>query len=99
MAYGLFSTFVAADGASDKLAKHLLNAAVLLSDDPSCAHYIVGSCGEQEVSVFEVWQDEAAHDASLRRHDIGTMIETARPFIAGASSQTELKISGGKGLG
>jgi quinol monooxygenase YgiN len=98
MLYGLFSTFAAADGSQKQLITHLLNAAALLSDDPTCIQYIVGQPGEREVSVFEVWPDKAAHDASLQREDIGALINAARPLIAGLGQQTELDIGGGKGL-
>lgn len=34
--YGLFGTFVAAEGARDELVGHLLQTAALLDDDPAC---------------------------------------------------------------
>jgi quinol monooxygenase YgiN len=98
MLYGLFSTFSAADGAQNQLITHLLNAAALFSDDPTCIQYIVGQSGEREVSAFEVWTDRAAHDASLEREDVRALIKAARPLIAGMGQQTELDIGGGKGL-
>ena len=57
MTYGLFGTFVAAEGGRDELVRHLLQAAALLDDDPVCLQYIVGARGENDVAVFEVWDD------------------------------------------
>jgi quinol monooxygenase YgiN len=98
MTYGLFGTFIAQDGARDKLVDHLLDAAARLSGDPTCFQYIVGKSGDREVAVFEVWKDEAAHDSSLQREDIGKVIQAARPLITGLGAQTRLEIIGGKGI-
>jgi quinol monooxygenase YgiN len=97
MLYGLFSTFSSTDGGQKELMTHLLNAAELLSNDPTCIQYIVGQSGEREVSVFEVWPDRAAHDASLKREDLGALINAARPLIAGMGQRIELDVAGGKG--
>ena len=96
--YGLFATFVAADGARDELVRHLLDAATLLDDDPACLRYIVGTTGEDGVAVFEVWDDESAHDSSLEREDIRGIINVARPLIAEMGSAARLEVRGGKGV-
>jgi quinol monooxygenase YgiN len=98
MTYGLFGSFTAEDGARDKLVDHLLEAAAGLSNDPTCFQYIVGKSGDREVAVFEVWRDEAAHDSSLQRENLGKLIQAARPLIAGLGAQTHLEIIGGKGI-
>ena len=98
MTYGLFGTFVAAAGARDDLVRHLLDAAALLVDDPACLHYVIATAGDNEVSVFEVWRDEDAHDASLRREDIRAIVGVARPLIAAMGFQMRLEVRGGKGL-
>ena len=96
MTFGLFGTFVAADGQRDELVRHLLGAAALLHDDPACLQYIVGTHGDREVSIFEHWDDEAAHDASLHREDIRGIINVARPLIATMALQIRLEVHGGK---
>jgi quinol monooxygenase YgiN len=98
MTFGLFGTFVAGDGQRDELVGHLLRAAALLGDDPACLQYVVGTHGEREVSVFELWDDEAAHDSSLQREDIRGIINVARPLIVTMASQTRLDVHGGKGV-
>jgi quinol monooxygenase YgiN len=98
MTFGLFGTFVAGDGQRDELVGHLLRAAALLGDDPACLQYVVGTHGETEVSIFELWDDEAAHDSSLQREDIRGIINIARPLIATMASQTRLEVQGGKGV-
>ncbi len=97
MAYGLFTTFVAADRVRDELVRHLLDAAATLDDDPACLQYVVSTSGDDDICVFEVWSDEAAHDASLEREDIRAIIDVARPLIARMGSQARLDVAGGKG--
>ena len=98
MTYGLFGTFASAPGARDQLVRHLLDAAALLAADPACLQYVVATTSDNDVSVFEVWRDEDAHDSSLQREDIRALVTVARPLIVGMSSQTRLDIRGGKGL-
>jgi len=98
VSFGLFGTFVAADGARDELVRHLLDAAALLGDDPACVQYVVGTAGDNEVVVFEAWDEEAAHDSSLQREDIRVIINVARPLIADMGSQIRLDVRGGKRL-
>jgi hypothetical protein len=48
--------------------------------------------------VTELWTDRAAHATSLEPADIQSVIQGARPLIAGMSDRTELDVHGGKGL-
>ena len=99
MSYGLFGRFSAQPGRRDDLVGYLLQAANLLERNPGCLHYIVSTSGEPEaVWVYEVWTDEAAHDASLEPEDIQALIQAARPLIAAMADQTQLTVHGGKGL-
>jgi quinol monooxygenase YgiN len=97
MTYGLFTTFVAVGGVRDELTRHLLDAATMLSDDPTCLQYLVSTSGEVGVCIFEIWRDEAAHDESLLRNDVRAIIDVARPLIASVGSQVRLEVAGGKG--
>ena len=97
MTYGLFTTFVAADRVRDELVRQLLDGAAALDDDPACLEYVVSTSGDDDVCVFEVWSDEAAHDASLECEDIRAVIDVARPLIARMASQVRLDVAGGKG--
>ena len=98
MTYGLFTTFVAAAGVRDQLARHLLDAAATLEDDPTCLQYLVSTSGDNDICVFEIWRDEAAHAESLNRADVRAMIDVARPLIAGVGSQVRLEVAGGKSV-
>jgi quinol monooxygenase YgiN len=100
MRYGLFGTISAVPGKRDQLAHHLLEAAALLARNPDCIAYVVSTPDDDAdaVSVFEVWTDEAAHDASLAPDDIRALIQQARPLIAGMSGGTRLTVLGGKGV-
>ncbi len=97
--YGLFGNFQAQEGQRDALAAILHQAAALLGRDPGCLHYVVGvSADPNTVWVWEVWRDQAAHDASLAPADVRALIQQARPLIASMGEQTHLTILGGKGL-
>lgn len=100
MRYGLFAEISALPGKRDELAGHLLRAADLLAGNPDCIAYVVCTSADDAdaLSVFEVWTDEAAHDASLEPEDVRALIQQARPLIAGMSGGTRLTVLGGKGL-
>ena len=99
MTYGLFGKLSAHPEERDDLVGYLLEASKLLERNPGCIHYVVSTSDEPEaVWVFEVWTDQAAHDASLEPEDIKALIQQARPLIAGMSDQTKLTVHGGKGL-
>lgn len=99
MTYGLFGNFTAQPEKRDALVSYLLRAAELLERDPGCIQYIVSTSNEPDaVYVSELWTDQAAHDASLEPEDIRTLIQEARPLIAGMSEQIHLTVHGGKGL-
>lgn len=99
MTYGLFGSFIAAPGRRDELVGHLLQAAQLMENNPSCLLYLVATTEQpDEVAVTEVWTDEGAHDASLQDEGVPELIAQARPVIAGMGGQTRLSVRGGKGL-
>ena len=83
MRTALCGTFMAAPGKGDELVEVLLEAAAALSSDPECVQYTVGVAGDDEVAVFELWESEAAHAASLQRPEIQEIISRGRPLIAG----------------
>jgi len=99
MTYGLFGGFSAAPGKRDELAEYLLRAAELMQQDQQCLLYLVATTEEpDEVAVYEVWTDEAAHDASLNNAGVPELITEAREVIAGVTGHTSLQVRGGKGL-
>jgi quinol monooxygenase YgiN len=50
------------------------------------------------IAILEVWDDKAAHDASLQLESVRALIAQARPFIAGMGESIELRPIGGQGL-
>jgi quinol monooxygenase YgiN len=52
----------------------------------------------EAIAVFEVWDDKAAHDASLQLERVRATIAKARPLIAGMGGSTALRPIGGRGL-
>jgi len=53
---------------------------------------------DTHVWVFEVWDDQAAHDASLADERVRALIAQARPLLAAAPDGAELEIVGGQGI-
>ena len=99
MSYGLFGKFSSQPGKRDELVQYLLQAAALLKRTPGCVHYVVSTSDEPDaVWVSEVWSNKEAHDTSLEPEDLRTLIQQARPLIAGMSDRTELTVHGDKGL-
>ena len=97
--FGLIGKFSAQLGQRDALVRHLLQAAELLQRNPDCLHYVVSTADDPDaVWVSELWTDRDAHAASLEPEDIRSLIQEARPLIAGISDRTELSVQGGKGL-
>ncbi len=47
---------------------------------------------------MEIWEDKAAHDASLKDERVRALIQQAMPLMGGAPSGAELKVIGGHGL-
>lgn len=99
MTHGLAATFLALPGKGEELAACLLQAAALLERDSGCLHYVVSVSDEPEtIWVWEVWTDQAAHDASLEREDVKDLVRKGRPLIAAVRQQTRLTVLGGVGL-
>jgi quinol monooxygenase YgiN len=101
MAFGLCGNIVATPGNGDALAAHLLHAAAALEDVAACQLYLVSRAPDDPDTlwVFEVWDDAAAHQASLDLPAVRLLIGQARPIIAGMPQRIELRPVGGKGLG
>jgi quinol monooxygenase YgiN len=99
MTYGLFSRMISRSGRREELVGFLVRAAELLESNPSCVLYSVATGPEPElVYVYEVWTDQQAHDTSLQAPEIRTLIDTARPAIAGIADQMPLTVHSGNRL-
>ncbi|TFE00569.1 putative quinol monooxygenase [Jeotgalibacillus salarius] len=98
--YSLFGKFIVQEGKRDLLADILLEAAESMKDLDECEVYLV-SMSENEpdaVYVYETWDNEEAHQASLSLEATQTLISRAKPIIAGMERISTLKTVGGKGV-
>ncbi|HEY2420532.1 MAG TPA: antibiotic biosynthesis monooxygenase family protein [Neobacillus sp.] len=98
--FGLFNKFIAKEGERDRLVNLLLAAANSMEDQDDCELYVVNISPEDAnaVYVFEVWNNEKAHQASLSLAAAQALIQQAKPIIAGIERISSLLPKGGKGL-
>ncbi|MDQ6859484.1 MAG: antibiotic biosynthesis monooxygenase [Chloroflexota bacterium] len=97
--YGLHGTLRAKPGQRDALLA-LLRGSSGGEPMPGCRLYVVSELPAEPdaIDVFEVWDDKAAHHASLQLDRVRETIAKARPLIAGMGESVELRPVGGQGL-
>jgi quinol monooxygenase YgiN len=97
--YGLQGKLLAKAGQRDALVALLLGASGG-GAMPGCRLYIVSEIPAEPdaISILEVWDDKAAHDASLQLESVRSVIAKGRPLIAGMGESVELRPVGGQGL-
>jgi len=90
----------AAPGQGDVLQDIMLAAARLMESLPDCHLYVVQRVPDEPdtVRITEVWENQAAHAASLALDEVRELIASARPLIAGIEHHVVHPV-GGKGLG
>lgn len=98
--FGLYGKLIAVEGKRDELTKILLDAAHSLNELNECEIYIVNISENEPDSVFvyEVWSNEDAHKASLSLEATQTLIQKAKPIMAGMERISTLIPKGGKGI-
>ena len=98
--FSLFGKFTVEASNQEKLATLLLEAADAMQAVEGCTVYIVSISPEEQnaVYVYEVWNDEVAHQNSLTLEATQTLISKARPLITGMERIRTLEALGGKGL-
>ncbi|MFD1738868.1 putative quinol monooxygenase [Bacillus salitolerans] len=96
--FGLFGKLIAKDGERETLVNILLEAAESMENLDECEVYLVNVSSDEPNSVFvyEVWKDENAHKASLSLEVTQTLIQRAKPIIAGMERISTLLPIGGK---
>jgi quinol monooxygenase YgiN len=96
--YGLQGKLIAKPGQRDALIALLLEASG--GQMPGCRLYLVSEVPSEPdaIAVTEVWDDKAAHDASLQLERVRSVIAKGRPLIAGMGESVELRPVGGQGL-
>lgn len=98
--YSLFGKFEVKEGERDTMVDILLEAAESMKNLDECEIYLV-NISESEpnsVYVYEVWSNENAHQASLTLEATQTLINRAKPIIAGIERISTLRTKGGKGI-
>jgi quinol monooxygenase YgiN len=97
--YGLQGKLVAKAGQRDALLALLLEAS-RGEPMPGCRLYVVSEVPAEPdaIAITEVWDDKAAHDASLQLESVRALITRARPLIGGMGESLELRPVGGQGL-
>lgn len=96
--YSINGKLTAKEGKGQVLLEILLEASEEMKKVDDCFCYIVGMNKDEadSVYVYEVWEDEAAHKASLELDAVRNLIENALPLIDGMTNSPELVIYGGK---
>ena len=96
--YGLIGKMRSVAGKRAELAAILLQGTGSM---PGCRAYIVAEDAQEADAIWitEVWDDQAAHAASLKLPSVRDAIARGRPLIAGFDSQVELKPLGGWDIG
>ena len=97
--YGLQGKMVAKTGQRDALLAILLEAS-RGAPMAGCRLYVVSEIPAEPdaIAITEVWDDRAAHQASLQLESVRALIAKARPFIAAMEAPVELRPAGGQGL-
>lgn len=96
--YSVYGSITAQPGKGEELQGYLLEASRGMEALDSCYCYIVGIHEEEPdaVYVFEVWENQDAHQASLQLPVFQQLIEKTKPIIAGMNDYPNLTIIGGK---
>jgi quinol monooxygenase YgiN/uncharacterized protein YndB with AHSA1/START domain len=96
--YGLIGSMEAVAGGKDELVAILLEATTHL---PGCLSYVVAADPTDAALLWvtEVWESEAAHQASLALPAVQEAVARGRPLIAGFRQRTITIPAGGHGLG
>ena len=95
--YGLIGRMIAVSGEREKLINILLEQA---GNMPGCLSYIVAEdpANDDEIWVTEVWESQAAHQASLGLPAVQAAIGRGRYLIDGFGERYETVPVGGHGL-
>jgi quinol monooxygenase YgiN len=99
--YAMYGVLMAQPGKRDQLAAILTRAAGVVGRLPGCRLYVINEDlgDEQALRVYEVWDDRAAHDASLQDTVVRALIADAMPLLASPPAGVELRVVGSHGLG
>ena len=95
--YARTGKLIAQPGQRETLIRILLDAADLVGQLPDCKFYSVFADRDDinAVWVVEIWNDQAAHAASLNNNNVRALIAIAMPLIADLQPGSEMDLCGG----
>jgi quinol monooxygenase YgiN len=95
--FAMFAKIAVKPGQRDTILEILLAAS--RERMPGCDMYIVNTAPSEPdcVYVYEAWQTQAHHDASLSVASVRALVDKAKPLIAGFEG-VKLDVIGGKGV-
>jgi len=98
--YAMTGKLTAQAGQRPRFVEILLRAAQVVGQLPGCRFYIVTEdrANDCDIWVLELWDDKAAHDASLQDARVRALIAEAMPLMSGAPDGVELSVAGGHGI-
>lgn len=95
MVFANVGTLGTVPGERDALVAHLTRRTSVLSE-VGCLAYEVGTNDAEPDTVFviELWQDAAAHQASLALPEVQASIAQARPLLSGVFGGFQFHVEG-----
>lgn len=98
--FSLFVKFTVQEGKQNTFVEILIDAAKAMEQIEDCEIYLINTVESDPnaVFVYEVWRNKEAHQSSLRLETTQTLIQRAKPFIAGAERIGTFITKGGKGI-
>jgi quinol monooxygenase YgiN len=96
--YCIYGKLTATPGHLDELLTYMREVVKEMEQVKDCNCYILGKSELEPDSIFiyEIWENQAAHDASLSLDVFKDLIAKARPIIAGMENFHQLTILDGK---
>jgi quinol monooxygenase YgiN len=98
--YAMCGKLIAQPGKRETFTAIMLRAAALVGTMPGCKQYVVTHDAADDVTIWimEIWEDQAAHDASLQNEGVRALIAEAMPLMGGEPDGAALTVVGGHGI-
>ncbi len=98
--YGLYGKLIAQEGKRAEFVEIMMRAAALVGKFPGCHLYIINEdlADETTIWIYELWDDEEAHDESLKDEQVRALIAEAMPLMGGKPEGAKLRAVGGHGV-
>ena len=98
--YAMVGQLIAQAGRRSEFAELLIRAASVVAQLPGCRMYLVHEdlSDENTLWVYEAWEDQESHAASLKDEQVRMLIAEAMPLMDGSPQGSALTLLGGHGL-